>query len=169
MHHLGLQELPDVEDLLRVVHPDQDLQGGQQGLPHSRLHPHTQHRPPVIDSTDPGQSQHRPRSVSHKHSTDPRSVSHKHSTDPQSVTHRHTAQTPGQSQHRPPVSYSTDPRSGTAQTPGQSQHRPQVSHSTDPRSVTAQTPGQSATHTAQTPGQFLSTCAYYFSQPQIRS
>jgi len=62
VHHLGLEELPDVEDLLRVVHPDQDLQGGQQGLPHARL------------STPP----------THKHDADTRAhmVSHGASTQP---------------------------------------------------------------------------------------
>lgn len=37
MHHFSFEELPDVEDLMRVMHPDEDLQGGEQRLPHSAL------------------------------------------------------------------------------------------------------------------------------------
>lgn len=37
MHHLGFEEQPDVEDLMWVVLPDEDLQGGEQRLPHSAL------------------------------------------------------------------------------------------------------------------------------------
>lgn len=37
MHHFSFEELPDVEDLMRVMHPDEDLQGGEQRFPHSAL------------------------------------------------------------------------------------------------------------------------------------
>lgn len=41
MHHFSFEELPDVEDLMRVMYPNEDLQGGEQRLPHSAL-AHTQ-------------------------------------------------------------------------------------------------------------------------------
>lgn len=41
MHHFSFEKLTDVEDLMRVMHPDEDLQGGEQCLPHSAL-AHTQ-------------------------------------------------------------------------------------------------------------------------------
>lgn len=37
MHYFGFEELADVEDLMRVVHPDEDLQGGKQRFPHATL------------------------------------------------------------------------------------------------------------------------------------
>lgn len=37
MHHFSFEELPDVEDLMWMMHPDEDLQGGEQRLPHSAL------------------------------------------------------------------------------------------------------------------------------------
>lgn len=37
MHHFSFEELPDVEDLMRVMHPDEDLQSCEQRLPHSAL------------------------------------------------------------------------------------------------------------------------------------
>lgn len=37
MHNLSFEELSDVEDLMWVMHPDEDLQGSQQRFPHSTL------------------------------------------------------------------------------------------------------------------------------------
>lgn len=37
MHDFSFEELSDVEDLMRVMHPDEDLQGSQQRFPHSTL------------------------------------------------------------------------------------------------------------------------------------
>lgn len=37
MHYFGFEELADVEDLMRVVHPDEDLQGSKQCFPHATL------------------------------------------------------------------------------------------------------------------------------------
>ena len=44
MHHFSLEELTDVEDLMGVVHPDEDLQGGEQSFPHATLTERTQWR-----------------------------------------------------------------------------------------------------------------------------
>ena len=37
VHHLRLEQLPDVEHLVWVVHPDEDLQRIQQCFPHTTL------------------------------------------------------------------------------------------------------------------------------------
>lgn len=37
MHDFSFEELSDVEDLMWVMHPDEDLQGSQQRFPHSTL------------------------------------------------------------------------------------------------------------------------------------